>query len=169
MRGDEKAIPQEDAEYHLEMLSTLAEDVFLRYAYLTLWRIRGWGYEGFTGDYFLWPYAGELSEISFIEELVWVLHETGHEKFVDAYESHLRQACRPVFELLSNAEKEVLIFAVSNDLEREISFFQKRELVEERLLKTIMGIVRYSDMQGIRESWASYFLAVEPLPDNEDT
>ena len=162
------AISQEDAEYHLDLLLDIAEDLFQRYAYLTLWRIRRWDYEGFSGDYFHWPYAGSLHDISFIEELVWVLHETGHEIYEDAYASHLSQACRPVVKLLSDAEESVLMAVVCQDADREVTVSEITSMIESRLLTTIMGIARGSDMQGIRETWTFYGLAYEMPEDEED-
>jgi len=169
MTGDTNPIAQGDAEYHLELLLDMAEDLFQRYAYLALWRIRRWDYEGFTDDYFHWPYAIELRDVSFLEELVWVLNEAGHEKFVDAYESHLRQACRPVVLMLSEPEEAILTVAVFNDLRDDVSVSatQIQTMIEERLLKTIMKIAYDSDMEGIRENWTSYQLAFN-TPEEED-
>jgi hypothetical protein len=168
MNAPTKEIPKADAEYHLELLLSIADDLFQRHAYFTLWRIRWWSYQGFTGDYFHWPYAGELIKISFIEELNWIMQEPGHEMFAEAYAPHLRQACKPAVEELSCAEEEVMSFAVCQEQDRDLALFEITDLIKQRLFSTIIDVMRGSDMDGLHATWTGYGLAFETTDGEEN-
>lgn len=163
-----KRIPTiEESESHLELLLRIADDLLDRYAFFTLWRIRGWGSQGFSGDYFSWPYVGSVEDASFVEELAWVLKEPGCGQFEYSYASHLRQACRQTVKLLSAPESDVIKTMICWKMDRAVEDFEEDELIEQRLVARIMTIARDFDIVGIRETWDAYGLAHEAF-DGED-
>lgn len=149
-------ISQEDARFYLDLLLEFSAVLFERYAFLILWQIRDWPYSSISDDYFEWPCFESVHDVSFLEELVAVLHTHDGELFEYAYRSHLSQACRSIISMIDYPEDRIMVLSTCQDLDRVTSRSEDERLIEQRLTDEVISIARRLDIEDIRESWANY-------------
>ncbi|WP_170446201.1 hypothetical protein [Ruegeria arenilitoris] len=143
----------ETEEFYLDVIRRAGGERIEDLAFQVLWLIRKEPFQDLTGDYFRWPYDWDKSEFSLVDEMIWVMHESGHELFEDNYRPAYRPVCKQLVAQLRNGEEDLLSVAVCEDIDRDMTHFERLELVEREIENEVLRLVKRLDRQVLDEEF----------------
>lgn len=136
-------------EYYGDLLTRLAQDTLARYAFHAYAYILSAPSTDITGDYFYWPYAEPMENVSLSSELTFVFKEAGSEIFEVAYESHVTQFAVRVAGMISDAEEDLLWDAILHKSKRSMTTTELQQGVMDTLVREIIRIAKDNDTEVI--------------------
>jgi hypothetical protein len=149
----------EDAEHFFDVIGAMADELLDRYAHIVLWHLRLLDFQGLTGDYYRWPYAGDPSKFSFLDEAVWVYHQKGFEQFEMAFDAVINQVTQKVAKTMTDVEMDLLNASVVD--QSELTYPDQLRRVIQAINRKTASYLSDRDREGIEAGWSEYRLPFE--------
>lgn len=138
---------QESAEYYLNVIQRAGMERITELSVKVLWLIRKEPFLDLTGDHFFWPYDGDKRGFTLVDELIWVMHEAGHELFEDNYRPALRPYCEGLVKTLQDGEQDLLIVAVNENSDAAKTHWEQLDRITMAIETEVLRLAANHDRQ----------------------
>lgn len=167
---DEIETLRDENDYLRHIIRNAAVEFMDNYVLRVLYKLHQQPYIGVSGDYYHWPYAGEISEISLLEEMIWVRQQSGGESFGSAFSGSVKSEAERLIEKISESELDVSFAFICSILRPDDLFTsnREREYVGQELRNQVAHAIANYDMTTIQEAWIESGIAEPSEFEGED-
>lgn len=158
----------ERIEYYEDLIQRLARETITSYALRAYAEIIHASSTEITGDYFAWPFVGNMQDASLCDEMTFIFKEAGSDQFEYAYASYLHQFAEKVTEQISDAEQDLLWEAALLESKQSMTTTEMQDWIITEVIQEIVEIAKHGSTETIIETLSSNGIVHRPLPYDEE-